>query len=271
MSDLHCGSIYGMLPPDFPTQDGAPKVPNSGQRYLWDCWLDMAKRVSRLPIIAIVVNGDATEGEEARARGSELCLSLPSDQARAAAVALLRLHRSIKTKPPFFVVRGTPYHDSHGGQLAESVAEKIKARAYSGHGSGVLCHRAMDLEHDGVIVNLSHGTSVAGGLYRATPPDREAVWSALAGKEGKASKADAVIRAHAHHFVRVEHPTKHAVIGPCWQLQTDYMAKNSCYRMLPDIGVILVWIDGDAKREGEDPIHVQKILYRLPKVSIARI
>lgn len=30
VSDLHSGSIYGMLPPDFATQDGAPKIPNAG-------------------------------------------------------------------------------------------------------------------------------------------------------------------------------------------------------------------------------------------------
>lgn len=224
-----------------------------------------------MPIAAVVVNGDAIEGEERRARGAELSLPLLEDQSECAAECLRFLKSKLKDAPPFFVLRGTPYHDSEGGREAEAVAQKIGARKYVGYGAGRFCRRAMDLEIDGVIINFSHGTSVAGGLYRATPPDREAVWSALAGKEGKASKADAVIRAHAHHFVRVEHPTKHAVIGPAWQLQTDYMGKNSCYRMLPDIGAIVVWVDGEAKRNGEDPIHVEKILYRLPKIGTAHL
>jgi hypothetical protein len=271
VSDLHCGSIYGMLPPDFAHQDGTPKIPNPGQEYLWACWLDMIQRVSKLPIFAVVVNGDAVEGEERRAKGAELCMPLMNDQAECAAVCLRELKANLKNDPPIFVIRGTPYHDSEGGNTAETVADKISARPYKGYGAGRLCHRAMDLEHDGVIVNFSHGTSVAGGLYRATPPDREAVWSALAGKEGKTAKADAVVRGHAHIFVHVEHPSKHAVIGPAWQLQTDYMGKNSCYRMLPDLGAILIWVDGEAKRRREDPISVQKILYPLPRLETQQV
>lgn len=271
VSDLHAGSIYGMLPPDFATSDGTPKIPNVGQAYLWKCWLDLCGRVADLDLVAVVVNGDAVEGEERRARGAELCLSLMADQSACAAVCLQRLKVSIKSKPPFFVIRGTPYHDSEGGREAEALAETIGARKYTGYGAGRLCHRAMDLEHEGVVLNFSHGTSVAGGLYRATPPDREAVWSALAGKDGKVPRADALVRGHAHHFVHVEHPSKHAIIGPCWQLQTDYMGKNSCYRMLPDIGALVIWVDGAAKKAGEDPIRVEKILYRLPETRTTRL
>ena len=271
VSDLHCGSIYGLLPPDFATSDGAPKIPNAGQKHLWACWLDLCQRVANLDIFAVVVNGDAIEGEERRSKGAELCLSLLADQSECAAVCLRELQRAIKSKPPFFVIRGTPFHDSEGGREAEAVAEKIGARKYTGYGAGRLVHRAMDLEYDGVVVNFSHGTSVAGGLYRATPPDREAVWSALAGKDGKVPRADAVVRAHGHHFVHVEHPSKHAIIGPCWQLQTDYMAKNSAYRFLPDLGALLIWVDGAAKGAGEDPIRVQKILYGLPPIKTMKV
>jgi hypothetical protein len=38
VSDLQCGSIFGMLPPDFMTGEGVPKLQNPGQRYLWECW-----------------------------------------------------------------------------------------------------------------------------------------------------------------------------------------------------------------------------------------
>ena len=35
-SDLQCGSIYGMLPPNFETsEDGIHKPQNPGQEYLW--------------------------------------------------------------------------------------------------------------------------------------------------------------------------------------------------------------------------------------------
>lgn len=271
VNDLHCGSIYGMMPPDFSTSAGCIQNQNAGQRYLWECWKDLTSRVSGLPIVALVVNGDAIDGEERKSRGAELCMPLLEDQSECAAECLRYLHGSIKSKPRIFVTRGTPYHDSEGGREAESLAEKIGARPYVGYGAGRRVRRAFDLEIDGVVVNFSHGVPCSGGLYRATAPDREAVWSALAGKEGKAEKADAIVRAHAHYYVHLEHSSKHAIINPCWQLQTDYMGKNSVYRMIPDIGATVIWLDPEAKKRKEDPIRVQKILYSLPKIGTAHI
>lgn len=271
VSDLHCGSIYGMMPPGFKTSDGAPKSQNPGQEHLWRCWEHFCETVSHLPIVALVVNGDSIDGEERRCRGAELSLPLLADQSEAAAQCLKYLQSKLTSKPPTLVLRGTPYHDSEGGREAEAVAEKIGAIPYVGHGAGRLVKRAMDLEIDGVVLNFSHGVSVSGGLYRATAPDREAVWSALAGKDGRATKADGLFRAHAHYFTHVEHATKHAVIGPCWQLQTDYMGKNSAYRMLPEIGAVIAWIDSEAKRGGEDGLSIQKILYPLPAVGTMRL
>jgi hypothetical protein len=271
VSDLHAGSIHGMMPPGFVTSDGAPKPQNAGQKFLWQCWLDLEQRVSELPIVGVYVNGDAIEGEEHRARGAELSLPLLADQSECAAICLRHLLASIKSKPPVFVIRGTPYHDSPGGREAEVVAEKIGAKRYRGYGAGRLAKRAADWECDGVVINVSHGISASGGLYRATAPDREAVWSALAGKVGKVARADVLVRSHAHYFTHLEHPSKHAVIVPCWQLQTDYMGKNSFYRMLPDIGAVLLWIDGDAKKKGEDPVVVQKFLYPLPPLKPVKL
>ena len=271
VSDLHCGSIYGMLPPDFKTASGAPVILNVGQQYLWNCWLHFGEKIAGLPIVAAVVNGDANEGEDRRCKGAELCLPIPGDQAECAATCLRKLQEYLPPGVPFYVIRGTPYHDSEGGREAEAVAEKIGARQYNGHGAGRWCHRALDLDIDGVIGNFSHGTSVAVGFYRATPADREGIWSALAGKEGKLPRADYVVRAHAHNYCHVEHASKHIVIGPCWQLQTDYMGKNSVYRMVPDIGAVLCWIDGAAKERGEDPVYVQKELYPLPPMEAVKL
>jgi hypothetical protein len=122
----------------------------------------------------------------------------------------------------------------------------------------------LDLEVDGIILNFLHAISVSQGLYRATALDREGVWSAIAGKEGKAPKADVVVRSHVHYFDHLEYPTKHILVTPCWQLQTRYMRKHSAYRMIPDIGAVILELDPDAKRAREDPITVRKILYPLP-------
>jgi hypothetical protein len=270
LSDLHCGSVYGMLPPDFVTSDDGAKKQNPGQRYLWECWTYLRDRIKGLPITAVVVNGDCIDGRQQAQRGTELALPMLEDQT-AAAECCLKFLRPATGDAKWYFTQGTEYHDAKAGREVEVLARAMGATPYVGLGTGRYCREALDLEIDGVITNFAHGISCSGGLYRATAPDREAVWSALAGKEGKMPRADCLVRSHAHYFVHLEHQTKHAVICPAWQLQTRFMRKNSVYRMLPDIGAVLVWIDGEAKARREDGVFVQKILFDLPKIGTTKV
>lgn len=274
VSDLHCGSIFGMLPPNFLSSADVVVNQNPLQKYTWDCWVDLCKRVGDIPeICAVVVNGDAVDGGQRMQNGSELCLPLIADQASAAYECLRFLKDHVKPKVPFYFVQGTEYHDAKAGRELETVAERLGAKPYGSlvNGTGKFSREFLDLEIDGVVLNFAHGIGVAGGFYRATAVDREGIWSALAGKEGKAPKADAVIRSHCHFFVHVEHASKHIAITPCWQLQTRYMRKNSVYRMMPDLGAMIIWLDGDLKKRGEDPIVVRKVMYSLPPIRSTKL
>src|SRR5713226_3110815 len=62
LGDIHIGSIYGLLPPDFVSSDGAEKPQNEGQKYLWECWQDMKRRTAKFAIGSVVINGDLIEG-----------------------------------------------------------------------------------------------------------------------------------------------------------------------------------------------------------------
>lgn len=263
VSDIHCGSIFGMMPPNFETSDGAPKSQNAGQKHLWDCWNHMLDAAKAAKLDAIVVNGDVIDGPQPAQKGTELSLALLFDQ-RGAAIETLR---PLSVLAPMYFVKGTEYHDCKSGASVEAVAEDLHGVRYKGVGSGKFSKDVLDLEIDGVVLNFSHGISVASGFYRATAHDREGIWSALAGKDGKVPKADCVIRSHAHFFVHVEHASKHIVGSPCWQLQTSYMRKNSAYRMLPDIGALIIHVDGKAKSRECDPIRVEKLLYPLPALQ----
>jgi hypothetical protein len=195
-----------------------------------------------------------------------------ADQA-GAAEACLRPLRDMLPLIPWYAVQGTEYHDAKAARELEVVAHNLGCKRYGtlGQGSGVWSREFLDLSVDGVVINAAHHVSVAGGFYRATGIDREAQWSAIAGKEGKIPKADCLVRSHCHFFCHVEHASKHAVITPCWQMQTRFMRKNSVYRMLPDIGGLLIWIDGEQKQKGEDPIRIQKILYALPALRSTKL
>ncbi len=275
LSDLHCGSIFGLLPPGVATSDGRVTTLNAPQEYLWWRWdVSLPQELRTRHIDYVVVNGDVIDGRQDKRMGTELALPVFADQAAAAEIALRQLRKKAGLESAqWLFIQGTEYHDGCSGREVEVVARALSAARYTGLGVGYMSHEVLDLEPIGTntIINFAHGTSVATGFYRTTPADREGIWSALAGKEGKMPKADAVVRAHAHNFVHVEHASKHIVIGPCWQLQTRYMRRHSVYRMIPDIGVFLLHVDGKAKLDGRDPIRVEKILYDLPPMETVKL
>src|SRR5437763_16751146 len=80
IGDVHVGSIYGLLPPDFVSSDGSEKPQNAGQEYLWRCWQDMKRRAAKFTIDSVVINGDLIEGKQPKQKCSELTLIAPNDQ-----------------------------------------------------------------------------------------------------------------------------------------------------------------------------------------------
>lgn len=272
VSDLQCGSIYGILPPAFETSEGIIKPQNAGQDYLWRCWDDATYRAGQFDPDFIVFNGDAVDGKQQAQKGTELSLQLMVDQKRAACTCL----KLLKTRCPrakWYFVAGTVYHVQDGAEAEEDIARQLGAERYMGAGPGRLVHEVLDLDVDGVILNFAHHISVASGFYRATAADREGQWSAMTAKDPSKGipKADVVVRSHVHFFIHLEYPSKHIIQTPAWQLQTRFMRRHSAYRMLPDIGTIHLEIDGEAKRKGDDPCHVEKILYSLPPAPTTKL
>jgi predicted phosphodiesterase len=268
LSDTHPGSIYGMLPPNFVGSNQQPVGQNALQKYTWECWLDMIRWAGQVDAIMIV--GDVVEGKQFKSHASELCLPLVSDQEQASIEVFTPLIDATKPKKLFFI-KGTFYHDDEMGRSVDNVAKALKATTYEGLGVGTYAKEVLDIDIEGVPFDFSHGISVSGGLYRAVAIDREALWSAIAGKTGKAPKADVIVRGHAHYFVHVEHVTKHAVILPAWQLQTSFMRKHSRYRMIPDLGAVLFTVDSSLKAKGEDPCVLRKRIYDLPPQRVVHL
>jgi Calcineurin-like phosphoesterase len=270
LGDTHVGSLYALMPPGFVGSDDREVSLNAGQVHLWNCWEHLCAEVAKEKIDAVVHNGDIVDGHQQAQRGTELCLPIWADQAEAAIVAMKPLLKAAGN-PTYYQIQGTEYHDDKGGAAAEQVARGLGATKFAGLGTGQYSRDCLDLDIDGVVLDFCHHIQGAGGLYRGTPTDREGIFSALAGKDGKAPKADGVFRSHLHYFVHTEHASKHICIVPCWQLQTRFMRKLSRYRMIPDIGAIIVTVDPEAKRAGEDPISIRKILYPMPVVGTTKL
>jgi hypothetical protein len=96
VSDIHGGSIYGMLAAEYVTFDNIPQQQNPGQAYLWECWKDFCGRSAAFDPDFVIVNGDCVDGPQRKNNGSELCLAAPQDQADAAIISLKKLRESIR-------------------------------------------------------------------------------------------------------------------------------------------------------------------------------
>jgi len=272
VSDIHCGSIYGMLPPDFATFSGVIIPQNAAQKYLWQCWMDFCKRASLWQPEFVIVNGDVVDGDQHRNKGSELTLVSIDDQCRAAK-RTLGLLKAQTPGAKWYFTQGTPYHVGEWNVCEEHVAEDLGAERYLSLGTGDYCREVLWLNVDGVIIEAAHHIAVSVGFYRLTALDREGQWSAISAKDETKGvpKSDLLIRSHVHYFGHAEHASKQIVTTPCWQLQTRYMRKNSVHRMHPDIGGLFIEVDPAAKERGTASCRIQKELYKLPPIAITRL
>lgn len=271
VGDGHSGSIYGLHPPNFVSIDDRDIPQNAGQRYTWECWKDYWGKAKERKVDIIIYNGDAIDGKQQAQHATECNLSGLVDQ-KNAAIACLEYAKKQCPQARWYFVQGTEYHEGKGAEALEDIASAIGGTAYRGAGPGRLTREVLDLDVEGVLLNFAHHISPTSGFYRATSADREGQWSAMSAKDaGKGvPKADGLFRNHVHYFVHVEHASKHIVVVPCWQLQTRFMRKNSVYRMLPDIGGVFATVDGRKKEHGEDPLLIEKELYKLPPAPVTK-
>lgn len=268
VGDMHVGSIYGMLPPDFVSSDGAEKPQNDGQKYLWECWQEMKTKAARFAIDSVVVNGDLIEGKQPKQKASELTLIAPNDQ-ESAAVFLMRdlrnwIEKNTGRQVPFFFVQGTEYHEGRGAEELESIAARVQGANIDSNLSGRHSKEILDLDIGGTILNFAHHLGGGSGFTRSGSLDAEALWCQITSSKGQAVSADLIVRSHLHFFMHVEHTQRHAFLCPCWQLQTRFARHRSAYKLIPDIGALIFHIGPDLKKQGADPIAFTKLLYRLP-------
>lgn len=267
VSDLHCGSTYGMLPEGFVTFEGIPKLQNIGQKYLWECWLHFTTLVEDWNPDFVIVNGDDVDGMQDKQRGAELCLGNWKDQ-RDACIKTLKPLRAATKRAVWLFTMGTAYHTGHFSEAEEDIAEAMEASPYSGPGGGKLCHDVATLKiDDGVIIEAAHHISFA-SVYRSTPLEKEAqaTWHDVVNNE--APLPDLQIRSHVHNYSQLEQGKQLMVTTPCWQLQNRFPRKSSVHRNIPHIGGIFIEADYEAKKRGEPACRVKRKLYKLPPLPV---
>lgn len=272
VSDLHSGSMFAALPPDFITYDGMVKPWNPAMEYLWKCWDDFTWRAHLYDPDFVIVNGDCIEGPQTKSKGYEVSLPSLEDQV-AACIGQLRLLKERCPRAKWYFTQGTPYHVGEWNGAEEGIAVALGGEAYPSVGAGKHCREVLWLHTDGVVIEAAHHLGGASGFYRLTGLDREAQWSAMAAKDQTKGvpKSDLLIRSHVHFFGLGEHASKMIVTTPCWKLGDRHSRKGGVHRFHPDIGGIFVEADGEAKKRGEAPCRVVKELYSLPPIRLTEL
>src|SRR5437867_10752006 len=175
------------------------------------------------------------------------------------------LEKNIGREVPFYFIQGTEYHEGRGAEELESIAARVKGASIQSNYTGRHCKEVLDLAIDGVVINFAHHLGGGSGFTRSGVLDAEAMWCQITSSKGEAIAADLIVRSHLHFFMHIEHINRHALLCPCWQLQTRFARHRSAYKLMPNIGAIVLHVNPEVKKRGLDPICITKILYPLPK------
>lgn len=209
VSDLHCGSTYGITPPSEFKASHNREIQEEG----WGEYVRMTQQWAHPDVL--ICNGDAIEGNQSRQGGAELLTPDRSVQCDMAVTAL-----SMWRAKKIFMTYGTPYHV---GQEAEDfergIAQRLDA-TIEGHLYVNIGGLTFDVRHKVSTSAVPHG--------RATALLREVLWALVKEASETGPKVDVVIRSHAHYHIAVKQPGKLALITPGLQLARGRFGAREC-------------------------------------------
>lgn len=254
VADIHGGSYWGLLPPNFEF-DGQQFPQNKGQVYTWECWMHMIETAPKPDIV--VVGGDVHDGDQRKSGG--VGVITPDIQVQSA-VAIQVLEPLVSPAERWYLCRGTPFHETN----FDYVARYLKAEEWP---SGGRHGWVLDLEVEGVNFNFAHHPMGGSAMYKGTTLDREGLWAIISASIGKVPHADVIVRSHNHFFACFKANRKTVVATPCWQLITPYAIKNGYWRWQPDLGFVDFILTGDPTH----PVRIEEHLYPLPPKEIVHV
>ena len=151
VSDLHCGSTVGLLPPKFMTLEGNEVGQNKIQKRLWDAWYDLWNDWVPWAVdgheFAVVINGDLVEGLHHKT--TEIVSPEFGDHVRAAQQALVPMTKLAPSK--IFLTEGTECHTKNTEHdLGNAVG------AVQDEETGKFCFPRLDLDVSGARCSFFH-------------------------------------------------------------------------------------------------------------------
>lgn len=243
VSDLHCGSTVGLMPPGFVTEEGNELTQNPLQRWLWECWLrahGFAMAVVNGDPFVLIVNGDATEGNH---HGTKQVIS-PSTKDHVSC-AQETLEPLAKEADGIILVKGTECHTGSD----EITLGKILGATKDPDTNSRRPQHAFDrltLEMHGTRCAFSHhiGASLRSYL-EATQMSVAINEEHMAANTNGEAPPTVIVRSHRHRFGYFGNDHSLCVVTPPWQALTRFGHKVvPSARCHPGI-IILDWRESD--------------------------
>lgn len=201
ISDTHCGSIYGLTPPEYQSKNSPHH--QSLQKEAWRAYRSLTMRWADPDVL--LVNGDLIEGRQERQGGAELLTNDRNIQCDMAMRAI-----SSWNAKDILISYGTAYHVGDEAEDFEyTIAKQLKARI-----EGRLFFELEGLTFD-VRHKVGHSSVMTG---RANGLLREIMWNLIKEADGNWHKTDVIIRSHTHYHIWVESNKKIAFTTPALQL-----------------------------------------------------
>lgn len=196
ISDLHCGHLAGLTPPQWQLNEyeGSTTKRNKWavlQKELWMNFINLLEQYK--PFDVGFDLGDMIDGKGSRSGGTELITSDRNEQIDMAREVHRQVAMRSRKRFEWIGVYGTAYHTSgEGGEDFESVmAEEVNFRKMGSH-------EWVDI--NGCVFDLKHhigGSQVPYGRF--TAPARDRLWNMLWAEKDLQPKANVILRGHVHY------------------------------------------------------------------------
>jgi hypothetical protein len=223
ISDLHCGAVAGLLPPNYHHRDRDIKLQqNRVQEHLWDHWKLMCDSIGHVDII--ICNGDIVDGCNRHSHGKDILISDIMVQCDIACQCLKMIDAN-----KYIFTQGSGYHVNDNPSADEMICKMMNGDWYNWFG---------DVYVDNIVINIQHETPFSkdpGGRFNSQRKDANQL--KLQGND-----ADIFIRSHTHYFAYSGDANSLTVTTPCWKGLDGFVSKKS--QILPHNGYILFNVEG---------------------------
>ena len=249
VSDLHSGSMFGLIPPWARPNSGKIKKPKDMDVNLLQTHKEQLMQlmqlqdsfyrafmsvVRTLPLCdSVFILADLLEGQQEKNGGAMLTSANTDDQSEIAVDILDTILKQVGY-PKVYGVRGTLYHVLQKGGRETEHSVYTRLHNVQAVEDVLFCHRT------GLIWRLQHfvgRSSVAHG--KQTPLAKQQIQNTLAAAMGKEHDADICLFGHVHYCVSAGFPSagKTGFTCPCLKLRGEAYGRQ--YNDFYDVGFLL--------------------------------